>query len=46
MGYIGCVMIEEMCIKFQFVWVIGVGMKESYVYDVMIIKEVFNYWVG
>lgn len=46
MGLIGCVIIEELCIKVEFVCISGVGIKESYVYDVIIIKEVLNYCMG
>lgn len=34
MGLIGFVIIEEMCIKVEFVCIFGVGMVEFYVYDV------------
>lgn len=45
MGYVGCVIIEDMCSKFKFVKISGVGQCESYVYDVIIIKELLNYCV-
>jgi IMP dehydrogenase len=43
MGYTGCVNIEEMRTKPQFVRVSAAGMRESHVHDVQITKEAPNY---
>ncbi len=45
MGYTGCVNIDEMRTKPQFVQVTGAGMAESHVHDVSITKEAPNYRV-
>ncbi|MGI9575055.1 IMP dehydrogenase [Alloalcanivorax xenomutans] len=46
MGYTGCVSIDEMRTKPEFVKVTNAGMKESHVHDVTITKEAPNYPVG
>jgi IMP dehydrogenase len=46
MGYTGCVNIEEMRTKPQFVRVSAAGMRESHVHDVQITKEAPNYRIG
>ncbi|KJS05318.1 MAG: inosine-5-monophosphate dehydrogenase [Gammaproteobacteria bacterium BRH_c0] len=46
MGYTGCIDIETMRTKPQFVRVTSAGMGESHVHDVAITKEAPNYPVG
>lgn len=46
MGYTGCVNIDEMRTKPQFVRVTSAGMRESHVHDVQITKEAPNYRQG
>ena len=46
MGYTGCVDIEELRTKPQFVRVTNAGMSESHVHDVTITKEAPNYRIG
>lgn len=46
MGLIGCGIIDELRIKAEFVRISGAGIQESYVYDVIIIKEFSNYRLG
>jgi len=46
MGYTGCVNLDEMRNKPQFVRITGAGMAESHVHDVQITKESPNYRVG
>ncbi|MBR1819690.1 MAG: IMP dehydrogenase, partial [Neisseriaceae bacterium] len=43
MGYLGCLTIEEMHQKAQFVEITAAGMSESHVHDVQITKEAPNY---
>jgi IMP dehydrogenase len=43
MGYTGCVDMDEMRTKPEFVRVSGAGMRESHVHDVQITKEAPNY---
>ncbi|MDF1484040.1 IMP dehydrogenase [Ramlibacter sp. H39-3-26] len=43
MGYCGCVTIEEMNNKAEFVEITAAGIRESHVHDVQIIKEAPNY---
>ena len=43
MGYTGCMNIDEMRTKPQFVRMTGAGVKESHVHDVTITKEAPNY---
>ena len=43
MGYTGCVNIDEMRTRPQFVRMTGAGVKESHVHDVTITKEAPNY---
>jgi IMP dehydrogenase len=43
MGYTGCVTIDEMRTKPQFIKVTAAGMNESHVHDVQITKEAPNY---
>ncbi|MBP5789843.1 MAG: IMP dehydrogenase, partial [Neisseriaceae bacterium] len=43
MGYLGCLTIEEMHQKAQFVEITAAGMNESHVHDVQITKEAPNY---
>ncbi len=45
MGYTGCVNIDEMRTRPEFVQVTGAGMAESHVHDVSITKEAPNYRV-
>jgi IMP dehydrogenase len=45
MGYTGCVNIEEMRNKPEFIRVTNAGMRESHVHDVTITKEAPNYRV-
>ena len=45
MGYTGCVSIEEMRNKPEFIRVTNAGMRESHVHDVAITKEAPNYRV-
>jgi IMP dehydrogenase len=45
MGYTGCVSVEEMRSKPEFVRVTNAGVKESHVHDVSITKEAPNYRV-
>ncbi len=45
MGYTGCVTVEEMRSKPEFVRVTNAGVKESHVHDVSITKEAPNYRV-
>ncbi len=46
MGYTGCIDIEEMRTKPQFVKITASGMSESHVHDVSITKEAPNYRVS
>jgi IMP dehydrogenase len=43
MGYCGCVSIEDMHERSQFVEITSAGMRESHVHDVQIVKESPNY---
>ena len=43
MGYLGCMDINEMKQKSQFIEITNAGMTESHVHDVMITKEAPNY---
>jgi IMP dehydrogenase len=43
MGYTGCIDIEEMRTKPEFVQITGAGFNESHVHDVQITKEAPNY---
>jgi IMP dehydrogenase len=43
MGYTGCIDIEQMRTKAQFVQITSAGMSESHVHDVSITKEAPNY---
>ena len=43
MGYTGCIDIEQMRTKAQFVKITSAGMSESHVHDVSITKEAPNY---
>ena len=43
MGYLGCMDINEMKQKSQFIEITNAGMAESHVHDVMITKEAPNY---
>jgi IMP dehydrogenase len=43
MGYCGCVDIEQMRTRSQFVEITSAGMRESHVHDVQITKEAPNY---
>jgi IMP dehydrogenase len=43
MGYCGCVSIEEMRERAEFVEISAAGMRESHVHDVQITKEAPNY---
>ena len=45
MGYCGCVNIEDMRTKTDFVEITSAGMRESHVHDVQIVKEAPNYQV-
>jgi IMP dehydrogenase len=45
MGYTGCVSIEEMRTRAEFIRVTSAGIKESHVHDVSITKEAPNYRV-
>ena len=45
MGYTGCLTLEEMHTKTQFVRISLAGMRESHVHDVSITKEAPNYRV-
>ena len=45
MGYTGCIDIEEMRTKTEFVKITGAGVLESHVHDVSITKEAPNYRV-
>jgi IMP dehydrogenase len=45
MGYCGCVDIEQMRTRSQFVEITSAGMRESHVHDVQITKEAPNYRV-
>ncbi|MBT8491197.1 MAG: IMP dehydrogenase [Deltaproteobacteria bacterium] len=45
MGYIGCLTIEELRNKAQFVRITSAGLRESHVHDVIITKEAPNYWL-
>ncbi|MFL5343538.1 MAG: IMP dehydrogenase [Hyalangium sp.] len=45
MGYVGCVNIEELRHKAQFVRITSAGLKESHVHDVIITEEAPNYRV-
>jgi IMP dehydrogenase len=45
MGYCGCVSIEEMRSRAEFVEITSAGMRESHVHDVTITKEAPNYRV-
>jgi len=45
MGYCGCVTIEELHEKAQFVKITGAGLKESHPHDIYITKEAPNYSV-
>ena len=46
MGLTGCVTIEELRTKAEFVRISGAGIKESHVHDVTITKEAPNYRMG
>ncbi|HQR04702.1 MAG: IMP dehydrogenase [Proteobacteria bacterium] len=43
MGYVGCVSVEEMRARAEFVEITSAGMRESHVHDVQITKEAPNY---
>ena len=45
MGYVGCVNINEMRTKPEFVKISSAGMRESHVHDVTITKEAPNYHI-
>ena len=45
MGYTGCVTIEELRTRTQFVEITAAGVRESHVHDVQIVKEAPNYRV-
>ena len=45
MGYVGCLTIEEMRTKAEFVEITSAGIRESHVHDVQITKEAPNYHV-
>jgi IMP dehydrogenase len=45
MGYCGCVTIEEMHARAEFVEITSAGIRESHVHDVQIVKEAPNYRV-
>lgn len=46
MGYTGCVDIDTMRKKAEFIAITAAGLRESHVHDVIITKEAPNYWVG
>lgn len=46
MGYCGCVSIEDLRTKAEFVEITSAGMRESHVHDVQITKEAPNYSMG
>jgi IMP dehydrogenase len=43
MGYLGCMDIETLQTKPEFVQITPAGLRESHVHDVIIIKEASNY---
>ena len=45
MGYCGCMTIEEMHARAEFVEITSAGIRESHVHDVQIVKEAPNYRV-
>ena len=45
MGYVGCMTIDEMRAKAEFVEITSAGIRESHVHDVQITKEAPNYHV-
>ena len=45
MGYCGCVTIEELHARAEFVEITSAGIRESHVHDVQIVKEAPNYRV-
>src|SRR3954469_22805346 len=45
MGYTGCLTIDELRLRAQFVEITSAGMRESHVHDVQITKEAPNYRV-
>jgi IMP dehydrogenase len=45
MGYLGCVSIEELQEKAQFIRISNAGLRESHVHDVIITREAPNYHV-
>ncbi len=45
MGYVGCMTIDEMRAKAEFVEITAAGIRESHVHDVQITKEAPNYHV-
>ena len=45
MGYLGCLTIQEVHQKSQFVQITASGLRESHVHDVIITKEAPNYHV-
>ncbi|MDP2822930.1 MAG: IMP dehydrogenase [Sulfuritalea sp.] len=45
MGYVGCVTIDEMRARAEFVEITSAGIRESHVHDVQITKEAPNYHI-
>ena len=45
MGYCGCMTIDELHARAEFVEITSAGIRESHVHDVQIVKEAPNYRV-